>query len=252
MAVVDFEKQGHLRIIRLNRPGKKNALNLEMMEQLGDCWKAFLADDDAWLAILTGNGDAFSVGADFSFLEKSPDGKPGLHRWLETIRQDPFFCGEVNKPTIVAISGYCLGAALAMALITDLRVCTESAKFQVAEVMLGFPLLLRDNLPSAIAAELNCGLTLTGRRAYEVGLVNRVVPDGQAMNAALELANELLSRAPLGVYHGLRMVRELKNIEDRMPSEYLIQLQARLQATEDFAEALSAIREKRKPVFKRR
>jgi len=252
MAVVEYEKRGHLRVISLNRPEKKNALNGEMMELLKGFWTAFMDDEDAWLAILTGNGDSFSVGVDLSFLGKSPDGTPGLLRWLETLRQDPFFCGKVDKPTIGAISGYCLGGALVMALNTDLRVCAESAKLQIAEVKLGFPLLLRDNLPNAIAAELNGGIGLSGRRAYEVGLVNRVVEDGQVMNAALELAEELLSMAPLGVYHGIRLARELKNTEDRLPSEYMVQLQLQLQESGDFSEALSAIREKRRPQFKRR
>jgi len=252
MAVVEYEKRGHLSIISLNRPQKKNALNGAVMEGLKSSWTAFMDDDDAWLAILTGAGDSFSVGADFSFMERSPDGTPGLIRWLEALKQDPFFSGEVDKPTIVAISGYCLGAALVMALNSDLRVCTESAKLQVAEVNLGFPLLLRDNLPSAIAAELNAGIPLSGRRAYEVGLVNRVVEDGEVMSAALDLADELLSKAPLGVYHGIRLAREFKSAEDRLPSDYLVQLQMQLQETEDFSEALSAIREKRKPVFKKR
>jgi len=252
MAVVEYEKRGHLSIISLNRPEKKNALNGEVMELLKTYWTKFSDDPDAWLAVLTGNGDSFSVGTDFCFMEKSPDGTPGLFRWLETLRQDPFFCGRVDKPTIVAINGYCLGAALVMALNTDLRVCAEDAKLQVAEVMLGFPLLLRDNLPNAVAAELNCGITFSGRRAYEVGLVNRVTEDGRVMEAALELADELLSKAPLGVYHGIRLAREQKNTEDRLPSEYMVQLQIQLQETEDFHEALSAVREKRKPVFKRR
>lgn len=252
MSVVELEKEGHLAIIRLNRPGKKNALNAEVMNGLKDCWNAFMDDEDAWLAILTSNGTDFSVGADFSFLETIEGNKSGLDSWLDIKKQDPLSCGEVDKPTIAAINGYCLGAGLVIALNTDLRVCAQSAKLQVAELVLGFPLLLLDNLPHAITAELNCGTMLSGQRAYEIGLVNRVVPDDQLMSAAVELANELLSRPPLGVYHGLKMVREQRNSKYRLPSDRLLQLQKQLQKTEDCREALAALKEKRKPLFKRR
>lgn len=255
MAIVEFRKDGHLAIISLNRPQKKNALSAELMAGLAECWTAFQADDDAWLAIFRGGGDNFSVGADFSFLESGSGGddqRTGLDRWLEIIKQDPLLCGDVDKPTIGVIEGYCLGAALVLALATDLRVCSERATLQIAEVALGFPLLLTDNLPMAVAAELNSGLRIDGRRALGVGLVNRVAPPGQALDAALGLAGELLTKPPLGVHHALRLTRELKPAEDRIPDRRMVELQKELQRTEDFREALAAIREKRPPGFKRR
>jgi (E)-benzylidenesuccinyl-CoA hydratase len=262
MSLVEYKKQDHLAIITLNRPEKLNALNRDMLTALRECWLHYREDDDAWLAILTGAGRAFCAGSDKGEFEKGLRGEDFLGPFAEAISKDPFWSGELDKPTIVAVNGYALGGGFDLVLKADLRIAAESARFQVSEVALGGVLILWDNLPFAVAAEVLSGSMLTAQRAYEIGMVNRVVPDEQLMDAAMALADELLSRAPLALYHQLRILREMKKAAIPVPrdllcgslmSHYTTLLGKELVRSEDWKEAnLVLLKRKQKPTFKKR
>ncbi len=254
MGLVEYEKKNHLVTIRMNRPEKLNAFNFDSIASLRESWIRYRDDDDAWVAIFTGAGRAFSVGADKSWLTQGTQGEDFLSPFLKEISKDPYWSGELDKPTIAAVNGFALGGGVDLVLKADLRVAAETAKFQIVEPALGGLLILWDNLPYAIAAELLSGGMLTAQRAFDLGMLNKVVPDGQLMDAAKEMAEELLSRAPLAVYHALRIVREVKKkgIPGPYNNEYCTKLSKSLYKTEDGKEAMAAFLGNRKPAFKKK
>ena len=261
MSLVEYHKKDHLVTITMNRPDKLNALDTDMLTGLRESWIRYRDDDEAWLAIFTGTGRAFSAGADKSWFVKGLQGEDFLSPFVNTISKDPYWNEELDKPTIVAVNGYALGGGFDLVLKADLRVAAESARFQISEVQLGGVLILWDNLPCAIAAEIISGFVLTAQRAYEVGMVNRVFPDDKLMDGTMKMAEELLSRAPLALYHSLKILREMKRaampvprnlIRSSLISDYTTLPGKELIKTEDWKEANVALLEKKKPVFKKR
>ena len=262
MSLVEYAKKDHLAVITLNRPEKSNALSPELLIAVRGAWIRYRDDDDAWIAIFTGAGRTFSAGLDKSWMERGLEGEDFLNCFVDIISKDPYWSGELGKPTIVAVNGSALGAGLDMAFQADLRIAAESARFQITEVVLGGINLLWDNLPYAIAAELMSGFMLCSKRAYETGMVNKVVPDEQLMDAAMEMAEELLTRrAPLSLYHSLKLLREMKKasipvprnlINGSLTGEYTRLLGRDLVKTHDWKEASKALLENRQPIFKRK
>lgn len=251
--LVTYERRGHLAVITLNRPAQLNALNRALVESLAEAWARYAQDDDAWIAILTGAGRAFCAGRDLK--ERAQDPSPEGRLPVTRVR-DPFWRDELDKPTIAAVEGYAYGGGFFLAARTDLRVAGASARFQVTEVVLGllagFQLELTQNLPAAIAAELAAGEVMTAERAYQVGFVNRIVPDGQALAAAIEWAESILERPPLAIDRNLRLARSLRT--RRIPDEIFAQArawQAELIAGHDVEEAHRAFAEKRRPLYRR-
>ncbi len=256
MSLVEYEKKNHLVTITMNRPDKLNAINPDMLTALREAWVHYRDDEDAWLALFTGRGKAFSAGADKIWFEKSLEGQDSLGIFLNSIKKDPYWSGMLDKPTIVAINGYAIGAGLDLVLRADLRVAAESARFHQPEVERGNIVIFSDNLPCAIAAEMISGFKITAQRAYDVGMINKVVPDDQLMEAAMEIAEELLSRPPLALYHALKILRDMKNAATLFPrhliDHYTTEISKGLTRTDDHKEAVAAFLEKKKPVFKKR
>ena len=257
MAVVEYQKKnGHLVVITLNRPGKLNAIDEETMTALRQAWIRYGEDDDAWIAVLTGAGQAFSAGADKSWFEKSLRGEASPDTFLRLIGRDPYWSGWLDKPVMTAVNGPAVGAGLDLVLRSDLRVAAQSAWFQQPEVERGTFMLFSDNLPQAMAAEMIAGFRIDAGRAYDVGMINRLVPDEELLDAALELADQLLSRAPLALHHALKTLRDIKNggvvAPRRMIDSYTTVLSEKLMDTEDGREAIQAMIDKRKPIYRKK
>jgi enoyl-CoA hydratase/carnithine racemase len=257
MAIVEYEKKSsHVVVIVLNRPDRLNAIDEAMLASLREAWTRYGNDDDAWMAILTGAGKAFSAGADKSWFEKTLKGEASPEVFLDLIRKDLYWSGQLDKPVLTAVNGMAVGAGLDLVLRSDLRIAAKSSWFQQPEVEKGTLMIFNDNLPCAIAAEMVAGFRITAQRAYEVGMVNRVVPDKNLIDSALELAEELLTKTPLALYHALKILRDMKNVATIMPrhliDHYTTLISKDLTRTEDFREATTALLEKRKPVFKKR
>jgi enoyl-CoA hydratase/carnithine racemase len=254
MGLIDYQKTGHLVTITLNRPEKLNAMNLEMLSELREAWIRYRDDEGAWLALLTGAGRAFSAGADIEDIKLWADsGRFFPEQYLATIAKDPFFAGELDKPTIAAVNGYALGGGFDLVLRADLRLAAESAVFGIPEVELGGVLLFWDNLPYALAAEILTGATISARRAYEMGIVNKVVADGETKEKGLELAEELLRKPPLALRSALRALRQMKRntspLSRSLELEYASLLGYRLSNTEDGKKAIRAAGVKLKPDY---
>ncbi len=256
MPLVDYSRDGRVATIRLNRPDRLNAFTAPMLDELREAWQRYEADDGAWVAVFTGAGRAFCAGADRSWFTEALAGNDHLGAILDYIRRDPYWSGRLNKPTIVAVNGYAIGGGLDLVLRADLRIAGESAVFWLPEVERGNIVVLDDNLPHAIAAELIAGFKIPARRAYEVGMLNRVVPDERLLDAATELAEELLARPPLALRYALGILRDAKNQGMRVSNDllrvYTTELSRSLMGTEDWREAVDAMLEKRKAEFKGR
>jgi len=257
MALVEYEKKGnHLVVVRLNRPEKLNAFDMDMTVALGEAWIRYRDDDDAWIAILTGTGRAFTAGADKSWFDMALKGQDSVGIFLDLTSKDLYWSGHLDKPVITAVNGFAIGAGLDLVLRSDLRIAGESAWFQQPEVERGNFMLFNDNLPHAISAEMVAGFRISAKRAYDVGMINRVTSDEKVMDTALELAGELLTRVPLALHHALKTLRDIKNAGTVVPrsmiDQYTTTLSKALMNTEDFKEATSALLEKRKPTFKKK
>ena len=195
MAKVVVERRGPVTTVILNRPEVRNAVDNETAEQLADAFRAFEADENARVAVLWGAGGGFCAGADLKAVASGErlkrykldgDGPMGPSRL------------RLTKPTIAAVSGYAVAGGLELAIWCDLRVVEEGATFGVFCRRWGVPLIDGGTvrLPRLIGQSRALDLILTGRpvgasEALEMGLANRVVPNGTAREAAEQLAAEI-------------------------------------------------------------
>ena len=179
--LVEYEKTGKMACITLNDAKTNNALTTALIKKLRDVWVDFESDPRMRVAILTGRGKAFCAGMDLEEAEK------GVIADFDSCM--PNIGVEVSKPVIGAINGWAVGAGMGLAVCTDIRVMSETAKFLFPEAKFGYAggglEFIRD-VPYAIAMEIwLTGEPLDARRAYEVGLVNRVVPPGKRPSSYL-------------------------------------------------------------------
>ena len=198
-----YEKEDHIVTITINRPEVHNCISAETSDELQVAWKAFRDDDDALVAVYTGAGDeAFSAGWDLkdaAALHTIGD----YEEYRQSIYNCEGYCGytkrmDIFKPIIAAVNGYCFAAGLENALLADIRIAAERAEFGCLErrwnIVAGDGLSVR--LPLVVGYAKALELLITGRRidvqeAYRIGLVNEIVPNGQALTRAKELAGEI-------------------------------------------------------------
>lgn len=262
MPAVLIDVADHVMTVTLNRPEKKNAVNCEVMCHLYDAWQRVDADDDVRCAILTGNGDTFCAGMDLSEIPKLSSGKPDSE-WMERVMKDPAIIYGAwlktyrpTKPILLAAEGFARAGGTEILQGTDIRVAGENALFGVTEVQRGlFPMAgsavrLRRQIPYAIAAEmLLCGEDLPARRAYELGLVNHLVPDGQALAKAKQIAKRIASNGPLAVKGILATLRATETLSEE--EAFVIEQQhgMKVMVSKDAVEGPRAFLEKRPPKF---
>jgi enoyl-CoA hydratase len=256
------EKEDGVLVVTLNRPEKKNAVNCESLCRLYDAWVQLDEDDDVQCAILTGKGDTFCAGMDLADIGKLQKGVAD-NEWMERVMKEPrvIYGGWLKtyrpkKPVILAAEGFARAGGTEILQGTDIRVAGESAMFGVTEVQRGlFPMAgsavrLRRQIGYAVAAEmLLAGEDLPARRAYELGLVNHVVPDGQAVAKAKEIAARIAANGPLAVRAILATLRETEVLpeEDAFAIEQKYGMQ--VMSSKDAREGPRAFLEKRKPVY---
>ncbi|MDD9726936.1 enoyl-CoA hydratase/isomerase family protein [Roseovarius sp. SK2] len=242
MSVVTVRKEGKVSIIAINRPEKMNAINTPVALALQEAFEEFDASDQR-VAILTSEGDrAFCAGAD-------------LHDIPDFWRCAPGLGIRTKKPIIAAVTGWCVGGGLVMAAMSDLCVATESTRFSYPEAKLGFTggivATLASRIPTKLAMEIMLmAEPVPGRRAYEMGLVNRIVEDGQHIEVALEMAQSMAAMAPM-VLATLK-THVLDGTITTCPAERMWQARVefdRINASDDKNEGLAASREKRMPEF---
>jgi enoyl-CoA hydratase/carnithine racemase len=245
MSVVSVEDRGPVSIIAIDRPEKLNAINKAVAIQLQEAFAAFDKSDQR-VAILTGRGGrAFSAGADVTDL-------PELWRCVPTVGI------TTDKPVIAAVAGWCIGGGLVMAMMCDLLVAAESARFSYPEGKVGITGGMIAGLAARIPHKLAMEMMLLGEpigaeRAYQIGLANRVVPDGREVEEAVAMAETIVGLAPLALATMKRFVND--GVLPKGPAELAARYGAELAAVRnsgDAAEGVLAFREKRKPRYRGR
>jgi crotonobetainyl-CoA hydratase len=203
------ERQGNVLVIRLNRPEARNAVNGAMSTAVGEALQQAQDDPEVRAVVLTGNGPSFCAGADLKAISRRENiYHPDHPEWG--------FAGYVHhfidKPTIAAVNGTALGGGTELALASDLVVAEESAKFGLPEVKRGLiaaaggVFRIVEHLPRKVAMQLLfTGEPMPSADALRWGLINEVVPDGTALDAALALAGRITVNAPLAVWASKRV-----------------------------------------------
>lgn len=258
-ARVRYEKDGRLATVTLDRPASLNAMDLRMHAELADIWDDVEADDDVWVVVLTGAGDrAFSVGQDLKELaQRNQDGsagtssfgsrgKAGYPRLTERF--------DLSKPVIARVDGYALGGGFELALACDLVIASDRSQFGLPEARLGLMagaggvFRLTRQAPYRVAmGYLMTGRRMSAQRAYELGLVNEVVPAEQLDECVAGWVADVLHSAPLAV----RAMKEVagKSLTMPLPEAFAAEYEweRRRMLSSDAVEGPRAFAEKRAP-----
>jgi len=252
--LIEFDPKGHVVDIRLNRPDKLNAFSDDLARALIAGLREFDYQEELRVAVLSGNGRAFSSGADViqrqsrtreEFLRLGgPEGYGA--------KAAEIFTRAVNwKPVVAAVHNYAIGMGLGVALSADLVVMEEGTRLQVTETQRGlspvrYMTLLRSRGSASFATEVALtGRWFTAEEAFEAGAIDRLVPRGKALETAHELAAMIAANPPLPVRAAVRNRRLLLDAGEREAAAQTDIL--KLHLSEDFTESAAAFREKRAP-----
>lgn len=244
------ERREHLMVVTLSRPDRLNALHPPANAELGVVFDEFAADDDLWLAIITGEGRGFSAGNDLRYQAEGgervpmPRGFGGLtSRW------------DLTKPVIAAVNGVAMGGGFEIALACDLIIASERAVFALPEPKVGLAALAGglQRLSRQIGSKRALGMILTGRHVtadegFQLGFVNEVTPHDHLMDRALAWADQILACSPLSIRASKDVVyRSLDTASLRESMEAPYDSVKRLVGSDDFVEGPRAFAEKRPP-----
>jgi len=252
---IRVEKKEGICYLTLNRPEVRNAFNQEMIDEIRDALRLVDKDEEIRVLIITGAGKAFQAGADIAELRVMTP--MDILRWNEGIVRINSALEKLKQPVIAAINGAAMGGGLELAISCTLRVITESATMAIPEVKLGIIPGTggTQRLPRLIgkgrAAELLLtGETIDAQDSYRIGLVNEVVPDGEAVKGAETLARKIMINAPIAV----EMAKDALEIGKDLPLEHAVQYSQKncvtCFSTEDMKEGMAAFLEKRKANFR--
>jgi enoyl-CoA hydratase/carnithine racemase len=243
---------GNVATVTIDRP-PHNYVSLEFMGDLADAFEAADEDETIRVSVLQAEGKSFCAGADFATSDEkaaqTKDGIPGLY--AQAVR-----LYSVKKPIIAAIHGAAVGAGLGLALVADFRIVTPEARFSANFVKLafhpGFAISLR--LPQLIGDQKAALMLLTGRRikgedAFAWGLADEIVASEDLRPAALRLAQEIAEGGPLAIIETRATLRDGLADAVRARTAYEFEKQSRLNKTQDFAEGVRAVAERRPGTF---
>lgn len=253
MEFCKVETADHIMTVTINRPERLNALHPPGNAELGQVFDDFAADDDSWVAIITGEGRGFSAGNDLRYQAEggervsTPRGFGGLSSRF-----------DLTKPVIAAVNGVAMGGGFEIALSCDLIIASDKARFALPEPKVGLAALAGglQRLPRQIGVKRALGMILTGRHVSpeegkELGFVNEVVPHDELMNEARRWANLILECAPLSIRASKDVVYRSLSVGSLQESMEMPYDSVRAMSTsEDFVEGPLAFSEKRPPNWK--
>jgi enoyl-CoA hydratase len=252
------QRRGHVLIVTMNRPAVRNALSGEMLAIMRSAWDEVDADPQIRACVLTGAGGAFCSGADLKAMSASHPGDSGGGTDLSVI--ESLLKGRrLSKPLIAAVEGPAVAGGTEILQACDIRVAGSSARFGVSEARWGlFPLggsavRLARQIPYTLAAELLLtGRHITADEALSMGLIGHVVPDGQALAKALEIADAIAANGPVAVRAILRTLRETEGMAENDAFKIEARIGIEVFRSEDAREGPRAFADKRRPEFRDR
>lgn len=247
-----LEKKGKVAYLTFNRPDVMNAIDEKLIAETREAIGQIGEDREVVVLVVTGAGKAFMAGADIAELNRMSPYQ--LHIWNHGVVENLNALERLRQPVIAAINGFALGGGLELAMACDIRIASEEAKMGLPEVKLGIIPGAggTQRLPRLIAKGLAMELLLTGKmvdaqEAYRIGLVNKLVPAGELMKAAEEMANEIIANGPVAV----QLVKDAVSVGTELPLEAAIEYGHKNVVTsfttEDAREGLAAFVEKRSP-----
>ena len=241
---IDYEQKGGIAYVKLNRPKKLNAMNARLHEELGQAWADFRDDPELRVAILSGQGRCFSAGADLS------GGAPAERFRYTGHFPDITRTQRVFKPIVAALHSHVVGYGMWIAMDTDIRIATEDVTFWLPEPQWGIATIpagwFPKMMPWAIASELLLQAErISATRAYQVGLVNKIVPAEELMAEAEKVANRICSLSPVAV-QGMKESMVRAAALDYGPVDQITDwVQTRVMNSEDRREGARAFTERR-------
>ena len=250
MSYIKQEKRGHVVILTMNRPEVLNATDDDSFEELIAVTRQVDADDDIYVAILTGSGHAFLAGGDIAYMREL-NAMRGLRN--SSLGQKAFNAfSNMKKPVIAAINGFCLGGGCELALACDIRLASEKARFGCPEAGLGIMTGSggTQRLPRTLGVSKAIELIGTGRifkadEAKKIGLVSYVCPHEELMDRAMELAQQICANAPIAVQQCKMAILSGRDIPIDEACKLEVEANAVCFGTEDKLEGMSAFLEKR-------
>jgi len=250
-----LEKKQGIGYLTLNRPEVRNAISQTMIDELRDALRLIDSDEEIRVVIISGAGKAFQAGADIAELSAM---KPmDILRWNEGVVKTTVELEKLRQPVIAAINGAAMGGGMELAIACTFRIIAESAKIGLPEVKLGIIPGAggTQRLPRLIGKGRAAELILTGdpigaQAAYAIGLVDKVVADGETIQSAEEVARRIIANAPIAV----EMAKDAIEIGKDLPLEHALQYAQKncitCFSTEDMKEGMNAFLQKRKAEFK--
>jgi enoyl-CoA hydratase len=265
MGVLEYQLDGHVGLLTLNRPEARNSLNPELIVGLAETWERVKEYPVVRVVVLTGaDGSTFCSGFDLGTTiplitgsrEPQNQFEEAIAADREILRRATLVGHDIGKPIVAAVNGHAIAGGMELLLACDLRVVAQGVKLGLSEVALGLipgmggTALLRRHLPGALAMEmLLCAKPIISDDLANSGLFNRLVPVSETLPTALEIAQTIASNAPLAVQSARQVVRKSSDLEESEALLLETEIGEVLAKTEDAVEGPLAFMEKRSAKF---
>lgn len=245
-------------ILTFNNPEKRNAMSVEMWEGAADALTALRDDPNVRVVVLVGaGGKAFVSGADISQFEKNRHNAEASEEYGRRSGKPREMLATYPKPTIACIQGFCMGGGLALAMSADMRIAGEGSQFGVPAAKLGIAYGYDglNNLVSLVGPSwarliMFSGMRIDATEAVRIGLIDRLVAEGELWNATMEIAKQIAENAPLAIQAAKITIAEILKDPDQRNMKAITDIGTKCMDSEDFKEGRTAFMAKRKPVFK--
>jgi enoyl-CoA hydratase len=247
-------------VITFNNPEKRNAMSLEMWEGFGSALIELRDNPDVRVVILTGAGDkAFVSGADISQFEKTRHNAEASEEYSRKSAAQRALLADYPKPVIACIRGFCLGGGMQVAMSADIRIASNNSQYGIPAARLGIAYgydglknLVSLVGPSWARLIMYTGMRIDSAEAVRIGLVDRVVPDGELWNATMEIARTISGNAPLAIKAAKITIAQVVKDPAERDMAAIKAIGTACMDSADFREGRTAFMEKRKPKFQGR
>ena len=251
-----IEKKDGIAVLTINRPESLNSTNFRLHYELSKIWLDVADDPEVRVAVITGAGRAFSAGGDFDVVEKSMGNLDVVSKTMKEARDIVHNMINCDKPIVSAINGVAVGAGLAVALLADISIASEKARFTDGHTRLGvaagdhaaviWPLLV--GMAKAKYYLLTCDM-LDAKEAERIGLISMVLPHNEVMPKAMEVATKLANGAQQAIRWTKHSLNQWLRAAAHTAFDYSLALEMLGFFGEDIGEGLNAVKERRAPVF---